>query len=67
MAISTRTLAEGDGFVVDSVGNGFAYAFTDTLSGRSVWLQGDDAADFRRELFARSLSALWQDYDQLAR
>ncbi len=41
------TISQGGRYRLDSYGNGAAYAFWDQTTGRSVWLQGDDAEAFR--------------------
>lgn len=36
--------------MLDSYGNGAAYTLRDKSARESVWLQGDDASDFREKL-----------------
>ncbi|AXQ69611.1 hypothetical protein HOU03_gp157 [Caulobacter phage CcrSC] len=43
------TIAQGQRFQLDSYGNGAAYAFYDRTAGASVWLDGDDATQFRAD------------------
>lgn len=61
-------------FNVISYGNGTAYALEQKPSYRSVFFQGDDADQFKREMDAfedrldtdAALAELWHQYSELA-
>lgn len=72
------TLADGKRFRLISYGNGLAYSLEDKGTGRSVFLQGDDAAAFRSELETLEtahpdwdtdliLAEAWEPYDAISR
>lgn len=41
---------QSDSFAVVSYGNGLAYSFDNKLNGTSVFVSGDDAEQFRKDL-----------------
>lgn len=45
-----KCIMEGEAFALDSYGNGAAYTLRNLAGRSSVWLQGDDARDFRNAL-----------------
>lgn len=71
----TRNIIEhqADGYTLTSHGNGLAYEIT-SPRGESLFVQGDDASDFRQELddltgptglhlnMQDALSAIWHNY-----
>jgi hypothetical protein len=72
--MKTLTIMEGDRYSLESYGNGWGYTLREKASGLSVWLQDDDAAQFRDELDALELAhprdttdaildALWSDFE----
>lgn len=46
--MTTNTFIAGN-YHVKSYGNGWAYAITDQTTGESIWLQDDDADQFRED------------------
>lgn len=75
--MQSRIIHDPPEFRVTSWGNGLAYDLEHKPSGRSVFFQGDDAAQFRDELqaltegarclsYADALLALWHDYEGVA-
>ena len=67
-------IMEGQRFALDSFGNGWAYALRKINPLKSVWVQDDDATQFREELDALEttrpndspdaiLGALWSDFE----
>ena len=48
--MKTVTIMQGQRYSLDSSGNGWAYTLRDSETRQSVWLQDDDAAQFREEL-----------------
>jgi len=62
---------------VTSLGNGLAYEIEYKPDGRTLYFQGDDAAQFRDEFdgltnrapsldFADALRVIWNDYSEIA-
>lgn len=62
---------------VTSYGNGLAYEIAEKASGKTLYFQGDDAAQFRDEFdgltgrapsldFADALRVIWNDYSEIA-
>lgn len=47
--MTRTTIYHSDRFDLVSYGNGTAYALHDNVTHKSIFLQGDDAAAFRRE------------------
>lgn len=45
----TATIYLANGWQLDSYGNGAAYELTDTNTLVNVWLDGDDATEFRAD------------------
>lgn len=79
-AMKIICISEGQRYSLNSYGNGWGYLLKDKQTGLSVWLQDDDAAQFREELETLEsrfpdhspddiLGILWHDYDygQVAR
>ena len=70
----SQIIAQFDGYVLTSHGNGWAYTLADTMHRQSVFVQDDDAAQFRAELGAyerahphsSALPSLWADYAHVA-
>lgn len=67
-------ISEGERFALDSYGNGAAYTLRDKTAKMSVWLQGDDATDFRETFDTietvcphfrpdETLGVLWDQHD----
>lgn len=48
----TRAIYDRQSWQLDSHGNGAAYTLTDHFSHTSVFIQGDDATEFRKEFDA---------------
>lgn len=44
------TIMQGERFKLESAGNGAVYLLTDTVAGRDVALQGDEALQFEADL-----------------
>jgi hypothetical protein len=47
---SIITIYDTPNYLVDSYGNGAAYVFTSKVTGRDIYLAGDDAEIFRADL-----------------
>lgn len=63
-------------FSVTSYGNGLAYEIAEKASGKTLFFQGGDAAQFRDEFdgltgkmpaldFADALRVIWNDYSEI--
>lgn len=65
--MSSRTIAAENGYSVEDIGHAWALLFVDNVNGRQVFLDGDGAADLRRDIGTRPLAALWNDFDHAAR
>lgn len=50
MKMTSVVIYHSDRFDVVSYGNGFSYAVHDNITQRSMFVEGDDAAQFRAEL-----------------
>ena len=48
----TATIYQRNGYSLDSMGNGWAYQLEHEASGTTVWLQDEDATEFRAEFDA---------------
>lgn len=46
-------IRQSENYILTSYGNGIAYNLHNTALDKSVYVQGDDAAQFRKELEAR--------------
>lgn len=46
----TVTISEGREFRIESTGNGWGYTVTHKPTGKSLWLQDQDASNFRCDL-----------------
>lgn len=64
--MKTIAIVETDDFLVESVGNGWAYRFENRKTYRDIWLQDDDATAFRyglealaHETYADACRYLW--------
>lgn len=64
-------------FSLTSYGNGLAYEIERKPAGKTIFFQGDDAAQFRDEFdaltskmpaldFADALGCIWNDYSEIA-
>ena len=64
-------------FSVTSYGNGLAYEIAEKASGKTLYFQGDDAAQFRDEFdgltsgtpsldFSDALRVIWSEYQEIA-
>lgn len=77
MSMSKTVLVDSSKFRLVSWGNGTAYTFDNKTAKRSVFLQGDDATQFRSELESMEnaypdretdylLTEMWEQYETVS-
>lgn len=62
----TTIISEGPEFRIESTGNGWGYTVTHKPTGKSVWLQDQDASNFRCDLGMAELAFPTYSSDQIA-